>query len=139
MTLIYEVYGMKITHETWNKLAEKAWDCRENAIILGDTKVGAALLTDTSNIFTGCNIEHIFRCHDMHAEVNAITTMVAAGDKKVIAIIVTAERHKFTPCGGCMDWIFYFGGGECEVAYQNKKNGEIYKFTAQELMPHYPH
>jgi cytidine deaminase len=122
----------------WNTLAEAAWKCRNQAYIIGKTKVGAALITDTEGIFVGCNVEHKYRCHDVHAEVNAITNMVSFGHTKVIAIIVVAEHSNFTPCGGCMDWILQFGGESCLVAIQSQPGGEIHIFQASELMPHYP-
>ncbi len=127
-----------ISREVWDRMAEEAWKCRENAWILGDTKVGAALLTKAGDIYSGCNIEHVYRCHDVHAEVNAISTMVASGRTEMACIIVTAEREKFTPCGACMDWIFQFGGPDCRVGYQTKRGGEIVSYLARELMPHYP-
>jgi len=122
----------------WERLSEIAWKVRDNAHIYGDTKVGAALVTSNGKFFAGCNVEHIFRSHDFHAETNAIGNMVAGGEKRVIAILVVARRDNFTPCGGCMDWIFQFGGGECQVAFQAEPNGPIVHFTAKELMPHYP-
>lgn len=129
---------IKLSERQWKKLAEAAWECRENAYLQGDTKVGAALLTETGKIFSGCNIEHIFRCHDVHAEVNAITSMAAAGETKLKAIIIAAECGLFTPCGGCLDWIFQFGGPDCLVACQAQREGEIQVFTAGALMPQYP-
>ena len=127
-----------ISKQQWEELASAAWECRENAYIQGDTRVGAALLTGSGKIFTGCNLEHIFRCHDVHAEVNAITTMVAAGETELKAIIIVAECGLFTPCGGCLDWIFQLGGPDCLVACQARPGGEIRVFTAGELMPQYP-
>ena len=99
--------------------------------------MGAAVLSD-GKIFVGCNIEHKFRCHDIHAEVNAISNMIACGNKRLQAIIVVAEREKFTPCGACMDWIFEFGGGTCLVGHQSTRDGKINVYEAKELMPHYP-
>ena len=122
----------------WNKISLEAWNVRENASILGKTKVGATLVSTNGKMYSGCNIEQLYRNKDIHAEVNAISNMISQGDKKFIAIIVVAERERFTPCGTCMDWIFQFGGADTIVAYQNKKEGEIYKFTANELMPYYP-
>jgi len=52
----------------------------------------------------------------------AISAMVSAGKKKLDAILVVSQRDKFTPCGGCLDWIFEFGGPKCAVGYQTKKN-----------------
>jgi cytidine deaminase len=121
----------------WNKMANVAWHHRENAIVIGKTKVGSAVASN-QKIFGGCNIEHKFRSHDIHAEISAISTMVSSGCQKLDAIIIVSNRKKFTPCGGCLDWIFEFGGPECLVSYQNKKNGKIEIFVAKELMPHYP-
>ena len=64
--------------------------------------------------------------------------MVSSGRKKLDAILVVSQRDKFTPCGGCLDWIFEFGGPECLVGYQTKKTGKITVFQAEELMPYYP-
>lgn len=121
----------------WQELAQIAWACRDNACVIGNTKVGAAVLSN-DNIFTGCNIEHKFRSHDIHAEVNAIGNMVSAGCKRLQAIIVVAEREKFTPCGACMDWIFEFGGADCLVGHQSIPKGPITVFRASDLMPQYP-
>ena len=121
----------------WETMAITAWNYRENARILGKTKVGAAIFSE-GKIFGGCNIEHKFRSHDIHAEISAISTMISSGNKKLDAIIIVAERNKFTPCGSCLDWIFEFGGPKCLVGYQTKKDEKITIFEAKELMPHYP-
>jgi cytidine deaminase len=121
-----------------NVLAKRAWEVRENASILGDTKVGAALMSKSGKIYTGCNIEQLYRNKDIHAEVSAINNMVSNGELKFSSIVIVAKREKFTPCGTCMDWIFQFGGPETVVAYQNEIDGKIHEFTAKELMPHYP-
>lgn len=55
-----------------DKLVEAAWKVREHAYILGETKVGAAAMSSDGSVSAGCNVEHRFRSHDMHAEVNAI-------------------------------------------------------------------
>ncbi len=128
---------MMLLEKEWKNLAKSAWKHRENARVLGKTKVGAAVLSN-KEIFAGCNIEHQFRSHDIHAEISAISTMISSGSKKLDAILVVSERDKFTPCGGCLDWIFEFGGPECFVGYQNKKEGNIEIFKAKDLMPHYP-
>jgi cytidine deaminase len=62
-----------------SELAQAAWSARENAYVIGPTKVGCAVLATDGRIYSGCNVEHRFRSHDVHAEVNAITNMVAAG------------------------------------------------------------
>jgi cytidine deaminase len=121
-----------------DKLLKVAWKYRESAFVIGPTKVGAAVLTKQGLIFGGCNVEHRFRCHDVHAEVNAIGSMVAEGHTDLEAIVIVAERERFTPCGGCLDWILQFGGATCIVARQSKKGGERVSYLASELMPHFP-
>ena len=127
----------KIEKKTWDKLSSVAWKFSENARVLGKTRVGCAVLSG-KEIFGGCNIEHKLRSHDIHSEISAISSMVSAGIQKIDAILVVSQRDKFTPCGGCLDWIFEFGGPNCLVGYQTKKDGKITIFKAKELMPHYP-
>lgn len=129
---------INVTESRLKELAQEAWECRERSYTFSGTKVGAAAMSSDGNIFVGCNVEHKFRSHDVHAEVNAITSMVATGRTKLSAIMIVAEQELFTPCGACMDWIFQFGGPSCLVTYQSKKEGKIRKFQAMNLMPHYP-
>jgi len=105
----------------------------------GKTMVGAAVLSARGNVYAGCNVEHRFRSHDVHAEVNALTTMAAAGDGPAVAVLVASERDRFTPCGGCLDWIFELGGAETIVSFEPRPGRHRSTYRADELMPHYPH
>jgi len=127
-----------ITNINWERLSEAAWNCRENSFLIGETKVGAAALSSSGNIYEGCNIEHKFRSHDIHAEVCTISKMVSNGDNKLAAILIVAKRERFTPCGSCMDWIFQFGGPACKIGFQAFRNGKITIYTSKEIMPFYP-
>ena len=120
------------------QLAPLAWDVRKRARVIGPTRVGCAVMADDGSIYVGCNVEHRFRSHDVHAEVNAITNMVANGQQKLVTVVIAAERERFTPCGACMDWVFEFGGGSCVVAFQATPDGPVDIYTAAELMPFYP-
>ena len=134
-----ETEPSRVSEGQLHVLAEAAWAARENAYVIGPTKVGCAVLAEDEAIFTGCNVEHRFRCHDIHAEVNAITSMVAGGRGSIIALVIAAERNRFTPCGSCMDWIMQFAAdGDCLIVAQSEPNGPFYRYTARELMPHYP-
>src|SRR5580692_2283818 len=114
----------ELSGELLRVLADRAWEVRECAFVYGETKVGCAVLADDGRIFVGCNVEHRFRSHDVHAEVNAISSMVAGGSARVRAIVVAAKREFFVPCGACMDWIMQFGVGECIVAFSRDREGE---------------
>ena len=119
-------------------MSKEAWKVRDNSYLYGDTKVGVSLLTSKDYIFVGCNIEHRYRCHDIHAEVNLISQMISAGEREIKAILIAAKRNYFTPCGSCMDWIIQFAADNCIVGIQSVKGGEIRWFNWKELMPHYP-
>ena len=120
------------------EMAARAWAVRAKARVVGKTKVGCAVLSAESNIFDGCNVEHRYRSHDIHAEVNALGSLISGGDSRAIAVLVVAEREKFTPCGSCMDWIFEIGGGGCRVGFQSSPRAETVWYLASDLMPHYP-
>lgn len=120
------------------QLAEIAWEVREQSYIVGKTKVGCAVMSEEGDVFAGCNVEHVFRCHDVHAEVNALTSMVSGGAIKLAIIFIAAEREQFTPCGGCLDWIFQFGGDNCLIFSQATRGGAFFEARARELMPFYP-
>lgn len=128
----------RVSRKQIKKMALEAWKCRENAFVIGNTKVGAAALASDDSLFVGCNVEHRFRAHDVHAEVSAIISMVASGHTNLIALVIAAKRRNFTPCGGCLDWIFQFGGPRCIVGFQSAKTGGLKIFRAKELMPYYP-
>jgi len=120
-------------------LLRKAWDVRERAHVIGPTKVGCAILSDGGRIHSGCNVEHRYRSHDVHAEVNAITSMVAGGDRNIVALAIAAERERFTPCGACLDWIFQFANPEAAIVLcQSQRGGPITRYYLRDLMPYYP-
>lgn len=119
-------------------MSEAAWRARENAKVYGPTRVGCATLASNGHIFSGCNIEHRFRSHDIHAEINAISTLVANGGPLLEAVLIAAERDRFTPCGSCLDWIFEIGGGSCLIVSERIPGIVAHKYLAHELMPGYP-
>ena len=122
----------------WNEMSVMAWAVRENSFLFGKTKVGAVVCSAGNNLFAGCNVEHKYRCHDVHAEVNALSNMISHGETKIKAVLIVADREFFTPCGGCMDWIMQHGEDDCQIGFQNLTNEEIKIFRSSELMPYYP-
>ena len=122
----------------WKKLSDLAWSVRDNAYVFGGTKVGVSLISSKGNWYSGCNIEHHYRSHDIHAEICAISSMVSSGDRLIQKMIIVAERDFFTPCGSCMDWIVPFSNVDTIIGFQGVKDGEIQIFTPNELMSFYP-
>jgi cytidine deaminase len=120
-------------------LATAAWKVRESARIYGGTKVGCAVEAEDGRVFVGCNLEHRFRSHDIHAEIAALASLISGGAKQLVRLFIAAERVQFTPCGSCLDWIFEIGGETCLVYSQSAPQGQTAMHRASELMPFYPH
>jgi len=87
-------------------------------------------------VHVGCNVEHRYRSHDVHAEVNALTSMVATSGSRAVAVLIAAERDRFTPCRSCLDWIFELGEHACLVAFQPRPGVKIDALRAGERMPY---
>ena len=63
-------------------------------------KVGAALLTTSGHVHTGCNIENVAYGPTVCAERTAIFKAVSEGERQ-FEVIAVATRTGITPCGVC--------------------------------------
>jgi cytidine deaminase len=91
-------------------LIARAWEAFEKAYApYSHFKVGAAILTESGEVFTGCNVECAAYPHGVCAERVAVSSAVAAGHQrfKAIAIVTTAARPT-PPCGGCRQFMAEF-------------------------------
>ncbi len=83
------------------KLLLRAAEVRQQAYApYSNYAVGAALLTDSGEIFTGCNVENASYGLTICAERNAVFAAVAAGQVK-FAKIALSLTGAGTPCGAC--------------------------------------
>lgn len=107
-------------------LIEAAQKVRENAHAPYSTfPVGAAILTDRGDVFTGCNVENIAYPQGTCAEAGAIAAMVAGGQRKINAIAVIANSPTpVPPCGGCRQKIAEFAGPDVPVIMATTDGGE---------------
>lgn len=74
-------------------------------------RVGAAILTSTGRIYSGCNVENASYPLGICAERTAIVKAVSEGDKsfKKIAITSDVEVGFAAPCGACRQMLAEFG------------------------------
>ena len=73
-------------------------------------RVGAAVLTNTGDIFSGCNVENASYGLTVCAERNAIFQMVAHARYQIQAIVIyTPTADPTEPCGACRQVINEFG------------------------------
>lgn len=97
--------------------------------------VGAALLTESGNVYTGCNVENASYGLTNCAERTAIFKAVAeeGPQVKVRAIAVTnAQNVPCSPCGACRQVIYEFGPG-ATVVYQGTQG--YVSMLAKDLLP----
>jgi homotetrameric cytidine deaminase len=98
-------------------------------------KVGVALRGGGGGIFTGANVENASYPQGQCAETSAIGALVTAGETRIAAVAVTAERMDICPpCGGCRQRLSEFGGPETPV-YLGRPGGPRETTTLGELLP----
>jgi cytidine deaminase len=73
-------------------------------------RVGAAVLTESGHIYSGCNVENASYGLCNCAERTAIFSAVAAGERKFKCVVVyTPTKTATAPCGACRQVIYEFG------------------------------
>jgi cytidine deaminase len=98
-------------------------------------RVGAALLTRSGKVFTGCNIEISSFALTICGERTALFKAVSEGERHFRAIAVATDKNSFTaPCGACRQVIMDLAGDIDFVL--SKKNGEIKVMKMSELFPY---
>ncbi|OED36255.1 cytidine deaminase [Chromatiales bacterium (ex Bugula neritina AB1)] len=97
--------------------------------------VGAAILTDTGNIYSGCNVENAAYPLGNCAEASAISSMIMGGDNSIAAIAVAGFGDELcTPCGGCRQRIREFAD-EATPVLIGDNNTIRYTSTLGDLLP----
>ena len=74
--------------------------------------VGAAILTSTGKIYSGCNVENASYGLTNCAERTAIFNAVAAGEQPLklsCVVVYTPTKTATAPCGACRQVIHEFG------------------------------
>lgn len=98
-------------------------------------RVGAAILTDSGNIYNGCNIENSSYSLTCCAERTAIFKAVSSGERNFKAMAVIADTPTpVSPCGACRQVMAEFFTDHVLIYLLSKTNGEK-TTTIQELLP----
>ncbi len=101
-----------------------------------DYPVGAAMLGDHGQIYTGCNVENASYGLSICAERNAVFSAVAGGCRNFKALALAGgSRGAATPCGACRQVLAEFCPPEMPVFYADLNDGEISEISLGELLP----
>lgn len=122
------------------KLAQAAEQAREASYCpYSGFAVGAALLTEEGEIFTGANIESSSYTPTVCAERVAFFTAVHKGERDFHAIAIVGGKagEPLTdfcpPCGVCRQVMAEFASADFEIILYNGKDIKIY--TLAEIFP----
>ena len=97
--------------------------------------VGVAILADSGNIYTGCNVENASYGGTVCAERNAIGAAVVAGERKFTALMVYTPQDMLTPpCGICRQVIAEFFSPNAPIASCNHLHQQQ-NWSLGELLP----
>ena len=119
------------------ELIKRAIEAREKAYCpYSNFKVGAAVLFEDGNIYTGCNVENASFGATNCAERTAIFKGVSEGNKIIKEMALIGDTKNFTyPCGICRQVISEFAESGSIKIYIVKNENEVLEKTLDEIMP----
>lgn len=96
--------------------------------------VGAALLSSSGKVYTGCNIENSSYGVTICAERVAMAKAISSGERDFEAMAITASSKEFVyPCGVCRQFMSEFG---INLRILVKEENEIREHKLRELLPY---
>ncbi len=122
-----------MTEWSREKLVAQAREARQRAYApYSGYRVGAALLTKSGRIYTGCNVENAVYPLCTCAERVAVVKAVSEGEQEFDALAVATENGG-APCGSCRQTLREFG--EDIVVLIADATGAYRETTVAELLP----
>lgn len=99
-------------------------------------RVGAALRGAGGAIHVGANVENASYSQTQCAEASAIGAMIAAGETRIAAVAIVAERvERCPPCGGCRQRLSEFAAADTPVYLGRPGADPPFVTTLGELLP----
>jgi cytidine deaminase len=127
---------MKLTPATLRRLEKAARQAADRSYSPYSLfPVGAAILTESGEVFTGTNVENASYGLANCAERTAIFSAVAAGHRVLKCVVVyTPTRQPTSPCGACRQVINEFGPKVPVISICD--SDERLETTLDVLLPH---
>jgi len=117
------------------KLIEAALKAKEKAYApYSNFRVGAALLSTSGRIYSGCNVENSSYGLTICAERVALVSAVAAGETNFKTMAIVSDSPNFTaPCGACRQVMWEFSRNLRILLVNKKKRKKVLKIS--DLLP----
>ena len=122
------------------ELIKLALEARKNSYSpYSDFKVGAALLTKSGKVYTGCNIENAAFGPTVCAERTALFKAVSEGEREFVRIAVAGGKNDVPdsyafPCGVCRQVLAEFCGADFEIISAVSPEDSVSR-TLSEMLP----
>ncbi|MGM8211584.1 cytidine deaminase [Virgibacillus sp. W0430] len=118
------------------KLIKAAKKARTRAYVpYSNFAVGAAVLTESGQVYTGCNIENAAYPVTCCAERVAIFNALANGDSAFVEFAVVADTERpVPPCGSCRQVMSEFFDPNMKIHLTNR-NEQTKTVTLEALLP----
>lgn len=95
--------------------------------------VGAALLTEEGQVYTGCNVENAAYGASICAERTAVSKAISEGHRRFLAIAIASSRGDAWPCGTCRQVLFEFSDDLRVIT--GKDEDHLESCTVKDLLP----
>ena len=123
---------MKIDLEN---LITQARVARKNAYVpYSHYQVGAAVLTKSGKVYTGCNIENAAYPSGLCAERVAIFKAASEGEREMAALVVVTSNLG-SPCGACRQVFSEFAADDAMVVLAMDRGKRCKQFSMAEILP----
>lgn len=104
----------------WDRLRVEAMAVAQHAYApYSGLRVGAAALTESGRIVTGCNVENASSPVGTCAEAGMVASLHAGGYERLVAVATWSPDEPdrpLMPCGACRQILFEAGGTALRVA-----------------------
>ena len=126
-----------ISHGSLNALIAASEEARAKSYSpYSNYAVGAAILAENGEIYSGTNVENAAYPLGTCAEAGAIAAMVLAGQHVIKAVVIASPNNEMcTPCGGCRQKLAEFAPSETPVYGVNLSGHVVYRETVGTLLP----
>ena len=117
------------------ELIRKAIEAKQKAYTpYSKFRVGAALLTEKGDVYTGCNIEIASYSPTICAERTAIFKAISEGARNIKAIAIVGDSNFTYPCGVCRQVIREFGKDAIIIIANSEEDYREYRLG--DLLPY---
>ena len=125
----------EITEQAKSALAGRASQARQAAYApYSKFAVGAAILCQSGEIYSGCNVENVSYGLTICAERVAAGTAIAAGDREFVACAISTNGGG-SPCGACRQFLAEFGPAMLILLVDAEHPEKMRELSLADLLP----